>query len=81
MRHHVDTVCQWAGLTPDPDRIERAVENIAPGLHRYREGALPAVCRNIYDRSSARRVLDMPSRHDGPDAWPKLLRFREWFHG
>jgi len=79
-QRYVETVCGRAGLTPDPDRIERAVGNIAPGLYRYREGTLPAVYRKIYDRSSARPVFEALSRHDGPRAWPELLRLRE-FHG
>jgi len=76
-RHYVDTVCERAGLTPAPDRVERAVGNIVPDLHRYREGALPAVYRNIYDRSPARPVFEELCRHDGSDAWPEILRLQE----
>jgi len=76
-RRYVDTVCERAGLTPDPGRVERAVGNIVPGLHRYREGALPAVYRNIYDRSQASPVFESLSQHDGIGASPDLLQLRE----
>jgi len=76
-RRYVDTVCERAGLTPVPDRVERAVGNIAPSLHRFRESDLPAVYRNIYNRSPARPVFETLSRHDGIGTWTSLLRLRE----
>jgi len=76
-RHYVDTVCERAGLTPAPGRVERAVGNIVPGLHRYRESAPPAGYRRIHDGLPAGSVFESLSRHGDIGAWPESLRLWE----
>jgi len=76
-RRYVDLVCRYADLTPGSERIEQAVANVTPRLHRKRSSAVPEAWLRLYERLPARPVFELVNRPDIPHVWSRLLRLRE----